>query len=213
MPDETNTPILEDYNKTDWYSGKVIKVKDLKKYEEQIDILTDNVLNINRIVPEPTNDDIDKFLAGDNTWKHPAARFGEGVRSVKEGEDTEANGSNSHAEGTGTIASYRSEHVFGEYNTLNTSTTTSATARGTYVEIVGNGTSNDARNNARTLTWEGNEWLAGNLTVNGTITASSITGSGAGITNISSSAIAHATNSDPSVLGLVSYNELNNIFV
>jgi len=37
--------------------------------------------------------------------------------------------------------------------------------RGTYVEIVGKGTSDDARSNARTLDWNGNEVLAGKLTV------------------------------------------------
>ena len=36
-----------------------------------------------------------------------------------------------------------------------------------YVEIVGNGTATDARSNARTLDWSGNEWLAGNLTAAG----------------------------------------------
>jgi chitodextrinase len=36
-----------------------------------------------------------------------------------------------------------------------------------YVEIVGNGTATDARSNARTLDWAGNEWLAGNLTAAG----------------------------------------------
>lgn len=35
-----------------------------------------------------------------------------------------------------------------------------------YVEIVGNGTAEQRRSNARTLDWEGNEWLAGGLTVN-----------------------------------------------
>ena len=37
-----------------------------------------------------------------------------------------------------------------------------------YAEIIGNGTGDSARSNARTLDWQGNETLAGNLTVNGT---------------------------------------------
>ena len=35
-----------------------------------------------------------------------------------------------------------------------------------YIEIVGNGTTSDARSNARTLDWQGNERLRGNLYVN-----------------------------------------------
>ena len=36
-----------------------------------------------------------------------------------------------------------------------------------YVEIVGNGSANNSRSNARTLDWEGNEYLSGNLIVGG----------------------------------------------
>jgi len=67
----------------------------------------------------------------------------------------------SHAEGYHTRASRRSQHVFGEYNAYET---TSAGAKGQYVEIVGNGDENTL-SNARTLDWEGNETLAGTLTV------------------------------------------------
>ena len=38
-----------------------------------------------------------------------------------------------------------------------------------YAEIVGNGTYNGNRSNARTLDWNGNEWLAGGLTINGSL--------------------------------------------
>lgn len=85
-----------------------------------------------------------------------------GYVSHAEGWLTTASGQVSHAEGLHTTANSESQHVFGEYNVLDTNTTT--TARGTYVEIVGNGTSS-ARSNARTLDWSGNEWLAGGLTV------------------------------------------------
>lgn len=80
--------------------------------------------------------------------------------------DTEASGDISHAEGYGTIAQRKSQHVFGEYNIADT-TGADGTVRGTYVEIVGNGTSNlnSDRSNARTLDWNGNEVLAGKLTV------------------------------------------------
>ena len=75
-----------------------------------------------------------------------------------------ASGSYSHADGNHTTANHRSQHVFGEYNVLDPSTA-AATAKGNYVEIVGNGTGSSARSNARTLDWSGNEVLAGKLTV------------------------------------------------
>lgn len=87
-----------------------------------------------------------------------------GSNSHAEGFETTASGNNSHAEGTYTIANHKSQHVFGEYNIADTSTA-AAIARGTYIEIVGNGTRVAARSNARTLDWDGNEVLAGGLTV------------------------------------------------
>ena len=65
------------------------------------------------------------------------------------------------------VANHRSQFVFGEYNTPDPSSAAD-TARGNYVEIVGNGTADNARSNARTLDWNGNERLAGTLYVNGT---------------------------------------------
>lgn len=81
-----------------------------------------------------------------------------------EGRGTEASGYNAHAEGDSTIANHKSQHVFGEYNIADPSSAT-ASDRGNYVEIVGNGTSLSARSNARTLDWDGNEVLSGKLTV------------------------------------------------
>lgn len=97
-----------------------------------------------------------------------------GSFSHAEGRDTKAQGMYSHSEGYYTIAKHRAQHVFGEYNIIDTSENASYT-RGNYVEIVGNGTSND-HSNARTLDWSGNEWLAGNLTAaGGSITIGSTT--------------------------------------
>ena len=79
-----------------------------------------------------------------------------------EGNYTKAIGIYSHAEGYGASAQCKSQHVFGEYNIEDTG---SAIARGTYVEIVGNGTGTNARSNARTLDWSGNESLQGSLTL------------------------------------------------
>lgn len=84
--------------------------------------------------------------------------------SHAEGGSTTASGDYSHAEGGNTTAKNRSQHVYGEYNVEDPSSN-SGTLRGTYVEIVGNGTGNNARSNARTLDWSGNESLQGSLTL------------------------------------------------
>ena len=84
-----------------------------------------------------------------------------GDQAHAEGYSTEARGDYSHAEGFQTIAATKSQHVFGEYNITEIR---DQLERGTYVEIVGNGTSS-ARSNARTLDWNGNEVLAGKLTL------------------------------------------------
>ena len=83
-----------------------------------------------------------------------------------EGRNTTASGSYSHAEGYYTTSQRKSQHVFGEYNVLDNGGSGEGT-RGTYVEIVGNGTANSSRSNARTLDWSGNEELAGNIDVKG----------------------------------------------
>lgn len=87
--------------------------------------------------------------------------------SHAEGFMTEASGDSSHAEGTYTKATHKSQHVFGAYNEEDPNSSGSG-SRGTYIEIVGNGNANNNRSNARTLDWEGNEVLAGDLTINGT---------------------------------------------
>ena len=90
-----------------------------------------------------------------------------GISSHAEGSNTTASGNFSHSEGYYTTANHKSQHTFGEYNILDSSSALS-NARGNYVEIVGNGTADDARSNARTLDWDGNEVLAGGLKINGT---------------------------------------------
>lgn len=78
-----------------------------------------------------------------------------GNHSHAEGAYTTASGNFSHAEGYETIASGKHSHVSGRYNIEDT--------EDKYAEIIGNGTS-DSRSNARTLDWEGNEWIAGKYT-------------------------------------------------
>ena len=97
-------------------------------------------------------------------YSHAEGRntYAGGTYTHAEGYATKASGDAAHAEGYGTKANSKSQHVFGEYNIAETGAVSS---RGTYVEIVGNGTADDARSNARTLDWSGNEVLAGTLTV------------------------------------------------
>lgn len=91
-----------------------------------------------------------------------------GEVSHAEGYSTTASGKYSHAEGSSTVANHKSQHVFGEWNVLDNSST-EATKRGNYVEIVGNGTGTGStvRSNARTLDWSGNEVLSGTIEATG----------------------------------------------
>ena len=86
-----------------------------------------------------------------------------GTGAHAEGNFSEAVGAYSHAEGNNTIANKTSQHTFGEYNVKDTSNGSRGTGYGTYVETVGNGTYSNP-SNARTLDWNGNQWLAGNDT-------------------------------------------------
>lgn len=87
-----------------------------------------------------------------------------GSRSMVHGTDNLARGFNAFASGEGLIAYQRNHHVFGKYNVLDGRSSTPETTEGEYVEIVGNGTDDSNRSNARTLDWQGNEWIAGALT-------------------------------------------------
>jgi len=82
-----------------------------------------------------------------------------GAQSHAEGNGSLAVGDYSHSEGHGTIAAGQSQHAGGKYNVGDNNDT--------YAEIIGNGTADDARSNARTLDWQGNEVLAGDLIING----------------------------------------------
>ena len=83
--------------------------------------------------------------------------------SHAEGQQTEASGRFSHAEGNNTIAASDAQHVSGKYNIADNADT--------YAEIIGNGTADNSRSNARTLDWSGNETIAGDLYFNGNVTA------------------------------------------
>lgn len=101
---------------------------------------------------------------GDAAHAEGTYSIANGHSSHAEGYATHANSPFSHTEGYDTIANNRSQHVFGEYN-LEDPASASSEYRGYFVEIVGNGTDTDHRSNARTLTWNGDEFLAGRLHV------------------------------------------------
>ncbi len=85
-----------------------------------------------------------------------------GMTSHAEGDSTTASGVCSHAEGIGTTAQRKSQTVIGEYNVLDT--TGSASTRGDYAFIVGNGTGSSARSNAYALEWDGDSTQQGRAT-------------------------------------------------
>lgn len=90
-----------------------------------------------------TASEADSHAEGNGTTSSGSAAHAEGFTAT-------ASGDYSHAEGNSTIAKNKSQHVFGEFN-IEDPSTASFMQRGNYVEIVGNGTSNSAKSNARTL--------------------------------------------------------------
>ena len=93
-----------------------------------------------------------------------------GAGSHAEGTNTQSMGYYSHTDGYCTKALFKCQHVFGEWNKLDDAPYVQSTDRGTYVEIVGNGRSSESRANARTLSWSGTEWVAGNYEAVGSLT-------------------------------------------
>ena len=116
----------------------------------------------------------DTTASGDDSHAEGSGTTASSACCHAEGWYTTASGFSSHAEGDSTIANHNAQHVFGAYNIEDPSTDTTS-RRGTYIEIVGNGTNNN-RSNARTLDWSGNEVLSGTLTATGiTIGSTSVT--------------------------------------
>lgn len=109
--------------------------------------------------------------AASGSWSHSEGwgTSAEGEASHAEGRSNSALGTASHAEGQNTKANKLCQHVFGKCN-IEEAFTAEGDA-GVYIEIVGNGSAPAARSNARTLDWNGNEVLAGKLTVGAAPTA------------------------------------------
>ena len=99
------------------------------------------------------------IASGDDSHAEGWSTEASGLHSHAEGVSTVAGGLGSHAEGEGTLASSNLQHVGGKYNTEDT--------QGDFAEIIGNGTADNARSNARTLDWNGNETIEGDFFFNG----------------------------------------------
>lgn len=109
---------------------------------------------------------------GTNTQANGKSSHAEGTNTIAsnmyahaEGWYTTASGESSHAEGDGTIAAGAAQHAGGMYNIEDTNSD--------YIEIIGNGSDDDNRSNARTLDWDGNEWIAGGFKCSGMEASSS----------------------------------------
>lgn len=82
-----------------------------------------------------------------------------GVNSSAMGDNVEAMGRSSYAEGMRTVASSDYQHVQGKYNSIDD--------ENRYAHIVGNGSDETNRSNAYTLDWKGNSWYKGGVFVGG----------------------------------------------
>lgn len=92
-----------------------------------------------------------------------------GIRSVGIGMVGSVGGDYAVAMNRLTVADRKSQTAIGEYNIREFG---SSDSRGTYVFIIGNGTSNDARSNAFTVDWSGNVEAAGDIKATGDLYAS-----------------------------------------
>lgn len=87
-----------------------------------------------------------------------------GNYSHAEGDQTIASGDYSNSRGRSTVSRGMASNVFGRFN-VDIDSEVEHNEYGTYVEVVGNGLSNASRSNARTLDWNGNEYLKGDVYV------------------------------------------------
>lgn len=86
-----------------------------------------------------------------------------GYRAVALGYYNTLRGTNSFAIGQSNTANGKNQFVFGQFNSYDNPQDTEN--KGNHIEIVGNGKDSSHRSNARTLDWQGNETLAGNITL------------------------------------------------
>lgn len=125
---------------------------------------------------------------GSSTGSDAVAAHAEGYNTTSAAFSAHAEGNSSstssaafaaHAEGWGTTVSATAAHVEGYYTKASSDyqhvsgMCNIEDTNGTYAEIIGNGSNIDDRSNARTLDWNGNEWIAGGFKCNGMEASSS----------------------------------------
>lgn len=103
-------------------------------------------------------------ISGKNAFGFGSSNTVSGQSGYAIGESNTVSGKSALAIGHGCIANHLNQFVSGSYNVADPSSADS-TAAGTYLEIVGNGTDNSNRSNARTLDYGGNETLSGGITL------------------------------------------------
>ena len=129
------------YEKQTWLTGEVIT-------KEKLNHMEDGIANSGGVDISVANGTGENSLLANNILSNVAS------------------GVNSHASGSNTIANHANQHVFGMNNIADDSENP-ANEKGKYVEIVGVGEAENARRNGRTLDWNGNEVIAGNMNVGG----------------------------------------------
>lgn len=98
--------------------------------------------------------------SGEGSHAEGSGTTASGAYSHAEGGRTSASGAYSHAEGNSTITSSNYQHTQGKFNIED--------ANDKYADIIGNGSANDSRSNAQTVSWDGISWSQTDVRAGGT---------------------------------------------
>lgn len=101
---------------------------------------------------------LNSTVSAENSLVFGSENTASGINTVALNQGTTASGNSSIAIGLGTIAQGDDQLALGKYNIADDTSN--------YAEVVGNGNSASNRSNARVLDWDGNERLAGTITIN-----------------------------------------------
>ena len=187
--DSNGNPVDSGHKHSDYLTAH----QDISGKADKADTVLDTTLSRGR--KANTTVGTGSFAFGDDVEASGDYSHAEGSGSISTAEAAHAEGSNgmaagdsshveglfcgtcseaSHAEGTNTLATRKSQHVFGENNVWEYTEGYQYTPmddpaineKGEFIEIVGNGDFYEGEySNARTLDWDGNERLAGDLYV------------------------------------------------
>lgn len=168
------SPIYEKVHDTGNYTGICVGLNDMKNRKSTVAVGWNNTMNgqAGAVLGNDCSVTGQAGIAVGNRNEANAAgasAFGyftkaSGNYAESHGYDSTSSGLVSTTHGFRTVANHKSQFAFGEYNEADDSSA-NASNRGKYVEIVGNGSNAQNRSNARTLDWQGNESLAGGLTL------------------------------------------------